>query len=129
MRAFPAGLRELTLDLKNTTINDEKLVALALALPQGLEDLTLDLSHNPHINNQGVMNFTDKLPSKVTSQSISVEGTSVTKELSSKVGSLERVRQFIYEEAQKGALCVSTSLLPTKTGRMQSQTEKCKIQC
>jgi len=75
------------------------------------------------------MSFTEKLPPKVSSQSISVEGTSVTKELAQKVSSLERVRQFIYEEAQKGALCSLMSLLPTKTGRMQQQVDRCKLQC
>jgi len=129
MRALPTGLRELHLDLRSTTINDEKLVALAASLPPGLEELTVDLSHNQHINNQGIMSFTEKLPPKVSSQSISVEGTSVTKELAQKVSSLERVRQFIYEEAQKGALCSLMSLLPTKTGRMQQQVDRCKLQC
>jgi hypothetical protein len=127
LRSLPPGLQKLRLDLKGTGITDDRVLSLAGSLPPGLEELDLDISHNAHITNSGVTNFTEKLPPTVKEQCLQVEDTAVTKDLASHSDNLSGLRQHILDEASKGTLCSITHLVPNREGNNLTGTMDVKF--
>jgi len=126
MKNLSPRLRELQLNLQGTNITDERLVSTAALLPPALESIKLDLSNNPTITDVGIANFTEKLHARVKEQQLTLKATSVSKELASHADDLDSIRQYIKEEAEKGAMCTTISLLPSANRRMVMNVERSK---
>jgi hypothetical protein len=126
MKNLSPGLKELNLNLQGTNITDERLVSTAALLPPALESIKLDLSNNPTITDVGVANFTEKLHARIKEQQLLLKATSVSKELASHADDLDSIRQYIKEEAEKGAMCTTINLLPSANRRMVMNVERSK---
>jgi hypothetical protein len=56
-----------------------------------------------------------------------LQNTGVDKDFSAKQNSLSALQQHIIDEAEKGNLCILTSLCPTNNKRMVMQTARTKV--
>lgn len=129
-RSLPPNLKELTLNLGSMNLTDEHFVILGLALPPGVEEVDIKLDNNTDISNVGVANFIGNAPPKMRKQGLGLRGTGVSKEFMDKGDTLDGIKSAIHDEAQKGSLCTTVSLLPNKDpqakGRMTYKIERSK---
>eukprot|EP00927_Polykrikos_kofoidii_P067027 TRINITY_DN62566_c0_g1_i1.p1 TRINITY_DN62566_c0_g1~~TRINITY_DN62566_c0_g1_i1.p1 ORF type:complete len:646 (-),score=97.12 TRINITY_DN62566_c0_g1_i1:301-2238(-) len=127
LRSLPPSLKWLGLDLQGSGIASEAMPGLASGLPVGLEGIRLDLSHNELLVNDGMKAYMEKLPVGLMQQNLILSDTSVSKEFQNKSHSLEAFQQHLLEDAQRGASCVTTNLLPAPTGRMVQSVARSRI--
>eukprot|EP00928_Gymnodinium_smaydae_P090008 TRINITY_DN73873_c0_g1_i1.p1 TRINITY_DN73873_c0_g1~~TRINITY_DN73873_c0_g1_i1.p1 ORF type:complete len:724 (+),score=183.94 TRINITY_DN73873_c0_g1_i1:139-2172(+) len=128
IKSLPPGLKDCKIDLRNMgDVTNEHLAAIAAGLPKELESLTLNIECNELVDNLGVEALIAKLPPKVQMIHLGLKGTAVTPEMQQKKDSLQGMRQFIADEADKGNTCIILNLCPAATGRMSTTTTKCKV--
>merc|ERR1711879_1024199 len=128
MRSLPPSLKEAKIDLRNMgDVTNDHLVALGASLPRELETLHLNIENNEFVDNIGIELMLNKLPATVGMVHLGLKGTSVSAEMQQKKDSLQGLRKFIADEADKGNTCIIVNLVPSVTGRMLSNTIKCKV--
>jgi len=127
VKSFPPYLQELKLDLKGLDIMDDNMKDLAAGLPRELERLHLDLSFNAQITNFGVTMFVNAVPAQLKTLSLGLRQTAVSRDFMDQRENLEGLRERIIHEAQKGSMCVVTTICPSPDRRVVSQTQRMKL--
>jgi hypothetical protein len=148
IRNLPSNLKHLHIDLTGADISNETLAEISKNLPKGLEIFFVNASLNPKVDNNGVETMVAKLPQALMGCGIHTKGCSVSKELEEQIPSihkemmsapppkhmleehhsrLNKLKQFIVDEAEKGIWCIFYNLEPSATGRMSVSTRKFKI--
>jgi len=117
-RSLPPRLKELTLDLRGMDLTDDMISAFGTSIPRGLESLHLDISNNSHVGYPGIEGLINKLPHRQRSISLELKNTGVPAEVLDKRDSLNGLRQYITDEAEKGNTCIIVNLIPSATRRM-----------
>lgn len=127
-RCLPPNLKKLSVNFSGMNLSDEQVVGFAQSLPSFCEELNLNLIGNVDVSNIGIANFMNNIPPKLRDQNLKLGNTGVSKDFQDRSDSLDGIKQVIYEEAQRGSLCVSTMLVPSGTrGRMLFSVERQKI--
>jgi len=129
MKNLPPNLKRLKLGLRKSDVTNEAMIILAANIPKEVDILNLDIAQNPDIDNWGFTDFINKLPGNINGLHMDLKATSVDKDFMAAQNSLSSMKQHIVDESEKGHLCLSFHLCPSVTGRMTTQTARCKVNC
>jgi len=88
LKSLPPNLKELDLDLSNTSISDATMRSLGTDIPQGVEVLSLDLSHCSEISDDGVAAFQKNLPPNLKQLKMELDSTKVSEKTKKAVQAL-----------------------------------------